>query len=106
MQNKITLHEVCAKRTHDPETITALLRDANKMPPLPPELHQIAADTLETVLRCCEQNSPRRDFIEIGSATIVKLTAILLANGLYNMVEQSEARSKLGHSQKQPQKPR
>ena len=87
MQNKVTLHEVCAKRSHNPETVTALLRDANKMGALPPELHQLAADALETVLKCCEQNRPRRDFIEIGSAAMVKISTIFLASGIHNMME-------------------
>ena len=79
MQNKIVLHEVCAKRSQNLELVTSLIRDANEMSALSPQLHQVAADALETVLKCCEQKHPRRDFIEVGSAVMVKLTAVLLA---------------------------
>lgn len=90
MQNKIVLHEVCAKRSQNPELVTSLIRDANEMSALSPQLHQVAADALETVLKCCEQKHPRRDFIEVGSAVMVKVTAVLLATGMCVMQAQGK----------------
>lgn len=92
MQNKIVLHEICASRSRNPEAVTSLLRDANDTGTLPPQLHEIAADVLETVIKCCDKNRPRRDFIEIGSAIMVKMVIVLMQRGVDKMmnIEQTQ----------------
>ncbi len=95
MQSKVVLHEVCARRSGQPETITALLRDANNIGKVPPELHEIAADALETIQRCCAVNKPPRDFIEIGSAMMVKMAVCLMEKGIQQkmrLMQESEGR--------------
>lgn len=82
MQSKVVLHEICARRSGQPEAITALLRDANNADRLPPELHEIAADALETVQNCCNVNKPPRDFIEVGSAMMLKMAIVLIEKGM------------------------
>lgn len=82
MQSKVVLHEICARRSGQPEAITAILRDANNADKLPPELHEIAADALETIQRCCTVNKPPRDFIEIGSAMMLKMAIALIEKGM------------------------
>ena len=82
MQNRVVLHEICARRSGDPEAVTALLRDANNAGSLPRPLHEIAADALETIQRCCTVNKPPRDFIEIGSAMMLKMAIALIEKGM------------------------
>ena len=85
MQNRVVLHEICARRSGDPEAVTALLRDANNAGSLPRPLHEIVADALETVQNCCNVNKPPRDFIEVGSAIMVKWVVCLLERGIEQM---------------------
>ena len=42
MQNRVVLHEICARRSGDPEAVTALLRDANNAGSLPLPLHELS----------------------------------------------------------------
>lgn len=90
MQNRVVLHEICARRSGDPEAVTALLRDANKAGSLPRPLHELMADAFETIERCCAVNKPPRDFVEVGSSMMVKLVVQLLERGIAQMQESEE----------------